>query len=93
MIEGILRLMATDDGLAGPINLGNPDEIAVRELAELIIAITGSRSPLAFKPLPADDPKQRQPDISLAREKLNWMPRVALRDGLERTIAYFKSII
>jgi len=85
--------MATDDGLAGPINLGNPDEIAVRELAELIITITGSRSPLAFKPLPADDPKQRQPDISLAREKLNWMPRVALRDGLERTIAYFKSII
>ena len=93
LIEGFLRLMSTDDTIVGPINLGNPNEFSVRELAELIIAMTGSRSPLVFKPLPPDDPKQRQPDISLAREKLGWMPKVELRDGLKRTIDYFKSII
>ena len=93
LIEGFLRLMSTDDTILGPINLGNPNEFSVRELAELIIAMTGSRSPLVYKPLPPDDPKQRQPDISLAREKLGWMPKVELRDGLKRTIDYFKSII
>ncbi len=92
LVEGILRLMATDDGVTGPINLGNPNEITVRELAETVIAMTQSRSPLVFKPLPADDPRQRQPDISLAREKLGWSPTVELRDGLERTIDYFKLI-
>jgi UDP-glucuronate decarboxylase len=92
LVEGILRLMATDDGVTGPINLGNPNEITVRELAETVIAMTQSRSPLVFKPLPADDPRQRQPDISLAREKLGWSPTVDLRAGLERTIDYFKLI-
>jgi UDP-glucuronate decarboxylase len=93
LIEGILKLMASDDSLLGPVNLGNPNEISVRELAETIIGMTQSRSALVFKPLPADDPRQRQPNISLAREKLGWSPTVGLREGLERTIAYFKSII
>src|SRR5208282_2044906 len=93
LIEGFLKLMSTEDGFLGPVNLGNPNEVSVRDLAEQIIAMTGSRSPLVFKPLPADDPKQRQPDISLAREKLGWEPRVELRDGLKRTIDYFKSIV
>jgi UDP-glucuronate decarboxylase len=93
LVEGILRLMVTDDSVTGPVNLGNPNEITVRELAETIIALTQSRSPLVFKPLPEDDPRQRQPDISLAREKLGWSPTVELRDGLERTINYFKLIV
>jgi UDP-glucuronate decarboxylase len=93
LVEGILRLMATDDGVTGPINLGNPNEVTVRQLAETVIAMTQSRSPLVFKPLPADDPRQRQPDISLAREKLGWSPTVDLRDGLQRTIDYFKLIV
>jgi UDP-glucuronate decarboxylase len=93
LIEGFLRLMSTDDAILGPLNLGNPNEISVRGLAEMVVAMTGSRSRLVFKPLPADDPKQRRPDISLAREKLNWMPKVELHDGLKRTIDYFKSIV
>jgi len=92
LVEGILRLMATDDGVTGPINLGNPNEITVRELAETVINLTHSRSSLALKPLPEDDPRQRQPDISLAREKLGWAPTIELRDGLQRTIDYFKMI-
>jgi UDP-glucuronate decarboxylase len=92
LVDGILRLMSTDDSLIGPINLGNPNEFTVRELAETIVALTQSRSQLVFKPLPADDPKQRQPDIALAREKLGWLPTVQLRDGLNRTIDYFRSI-
>jgi UDP-glucuronate decarboxylase len=93
LIEGFLRLMSTDDAVLGPINLGNPNEVTVRDLAELIINMTKSRSQLVFKPLPADDPKQRQPDITLARTKLNWTPKIELADGLSRTIDYFKSII
>jgi len=93
LIEGFLRLMSSDNALLGPVNLGNPSEISVRELAEETIAMTNSRSVLVFKPLPADDPKQRRPDITLAREKLNWTPKVGLRDGLARTIDYFKSIL
>jgi UDP-glucuronate decarboxylase len=93
IVEGVLRLMSTDDGILGPINIGNPNEVSVRELAEVVIAMTGSRSRLIFKPLPADDPKQRKPDITLARKNLNWEPEVELRDGLERTIDYFKSIV
>ena len=92
LIEGFVRLMSSDDTLLGPVNLGNPNEVSVRDLAEQIIAMTASHSPLVFKPLPADDPKQRQPDITLAREKLNWSPKVELREGLKRTIDYFKSI-
>jgi UDP-glucuronate decarboxylase len=93
LVEGVLRLMATEDAFLGPVNLGNPGEVSVRALAERVIEMTGSRSQLVFKPLPADDPKQRQPDITLARQKLNWAPTVELRDGLQRTIDYFRSII
>jgi UDP-glucuronate decarboxylase len=89
LIEGIIRLMNTEDFM-GPVNIGNPNEMTVRELAELIISMTGSRSEIVSKPLPQDDPVQRQPDISLARQKLNWEPVVALRDGLKSTIEYFE---
>jgi UDP-glucuronate decarboxylase len=93
LVEGVLRLMATEDTFLGPVNLGNPGEVSVRALAERVIEMTSSRSQLVFKPLPADDPKQRQPDITLARQKLNWAPTVELRDGLQRTIDYFRSVI
>jgi len=93
LVEGILRLMSTEDAFLGPVNLGNPGEVSVRDLAEFVIAMTGSRSRLVFEQLPADDPKQRQPDITLARQKLNWTPKVELHEGLQRTIDYFKSII
>ena len=90
LIEGFLRLMDTEPGFPGPVNLGNPVEFTIRQLAERVIALTGSRSPLVFKALPADDPTQRQPDIRLAREKLGgWEPKVALDQGLSKTIAYF----
>ncbi|HER26476.1 MAG TPA: SDR family oxidoreductase [Rhodospirillales bacterium] len=93
LIEGFIRLMAAPDDVTGPINLGNPDEYSIRQLAEKIIDMTGSASVLIEKPLPEDDPLQRCPDISLAREKLDWRPTVALEDGLRRTIDYFKKII
>ena len=90
LIEGFLRLMATEPGFPGPVNLGNPVEFTIRQLAERVIALTGSKSPLVFKALPADDPTQRQPDIRLAREKLGgWEPKVALDQGLSKTIEYF----
>jgi UDP-glucuronate decarboxylase len=82
-----------DDDFCGPVNLGNPDEFTIRELAEIVIDMTKSSSELLFKPLPADDPKQRQPDITLAQEKLHWQPRVKLRDGLQKTIDYFRTIV
>ena len=88
LIEGIVRLMNTD-GLTGPINIGNPSEFTILELAELILSLTGSRSELIRMPLPPDDPTQRQPNITLAKEKLGWEPKVALREGLRQTIAYF----
>ena len=93
LIEGFIRLMDAPDDVTGPINLGNPDEYTIRELAEKVIAMTGSGSELIEKPLPEDDPLQRCPDISLAREKLDWQPTVALEDGLQRTIAYFRGIL
>ena len=90
LIEGFLRFMEAGPDLHGPINLGNPNEFTIRELAEKVIALTGSRSKLVQRPLPADDPTQRQPDISLARERLGgWEPTVQLDEGLRRTIAYF----
>ena len=89
LIEGFIRLMDTADEITGPINLGNPGEFTIRQLAELVIELVGSKSQLVFRPLPADDPRQRQPDISLARETLGWQPQVALREGLQATIAYF----
>jgi UDP-glucuronate decarboxylase len=90
LIEAMIRTMNTPDDFTGPINIGNPHEFTIRELAEEVIAMTGSRSRLVFMPLPSDDPRQRQPDISLARTVLDWTPRIELRSGLERTIAYFR---
>ncbi|MGQ0800768.1 MAG: UDP-glucuronic acid decarboxylase family protein [Pseudomarimonas sp.] len=89
LIEGFLRLMDTERGFPGPVNLGNPGEFTIRELAEQVIELTGSASTLTFLPLPADDPTQRKPEIELARTKLGWEPKIALREGLLQTIAYF----
>ena len=93
MIEGLLRLMSSPDDFLGPVNLGNPREISILELAEAILRLTGSRSKLIFLPLPSDDPKRRLPDISLARSALGWEPKVPLEDGLRMTIEYFKRIM
>ena len=92
LIEGLIRLMDSPAEITGPINLGNPEEFSMRELAELVRAETGSRSPLITQPLPEDDPKQRQPDISMARALLGWAPQIPLSDGIKRTIAYFRSL-
>jgi UDP-glucuronate decarboxylase len=89
LIEGFIRLMGAPDDVTGPMNLGNPGEFTVRQLAETVIEMTGSKSPIVFKPLPQDDPLQRQPDITRAKEQLGWQPKVPLHQGLERTIAYF----
>jgi UDP-glucuronate decarboxylase len=91
LVEAFLRLMETEDGFAGPVNLGNPNEFTIRELAECVIRLTGSQSKIIAKPLPADDPTQRRPDIELARTKLGWEPAVQLEEGLRRTIEYFAS--
>jgi UDP-glucuronate decarboxylase len=91
MIDGLTRLMAAPDEVTGPVNLGNPNEITVLELAETIIAMTGSKSKIEFKPLPADDPRQRQPDIAAAKRLLGWAPQVPLEEGLAKTIAYFQA--
>ena len=92
LIEGLIKLMNTLDDFIGPINLGNPSEISMLELAEKILKITHSKSKVVFKPLPQDDPVRRRPDITLAKEKLNWQPKVGLEEGLGRTIEYFKSL-
>jgi UDP-glucuronate decarboxylase len=92
LVDGLIKLMGTPDDFSGPVNLGNPVEFTIRELAELVLQMTGSRSQLIEKPLPSDDPTQRQPDITLARDALNWAPTVHLRDGLERTIRYFRAL-
>lgn len=93
LIDGILAFMDTRDDLTGPINLGNPAEYSMLQLAELIIEIVGSSSDVIFKPLPQDDPKQRRPDITLARSELRWQPKVALKEGLEKTVEYFEAMI
>jgi len=90
LIEGVIRLMGTEHGFCGPVNLGNPRETSMLELAEMVLRMTRSRSKLVFHPLPQDDPRQRQPDIKLARERLGWEPRVDLDTGLEQTIHYFR---
>jgi UDP-glucuronate decarboxylase len=90
LIEATLRAMDTPDAFTGPVNIGNPAEFSMVELAELVLKLTGSKSKLAFKPLPSDDPRQRQPDISLAKEVLGWSPNTEIEHGLERTIRYFK---
>jgi UDP-glucuronate decarboxylase len=92
LVEGMIRMMECDNFI-GPVNLGNPAETTILEFAEKIIRLTGSSSKISFKPLPADDPKQRRPDISLAAEKLGWQPQVVVDDGLRETIAYFSTII
>lgn len=93
LIEGMIRLMASRDDFTGPVNIGNPGEFTMLELAQKIIELTRSTSKLIFMPLPQDDPLQRQPDISLAKKELDWEPTIALEEGLIKTIAYFKSII
>ena len=93
LVDGLMRMMNSDAGLTGPVNLGNPDEFTMRELAELVVELTGTTSTLVHKPLPADDPRQRQPDIGQARGALGWEPRVKLREGLTRTIAYFDALL
>lgn len=93
LIEGCLRLMATPDDVTGPVNIGNPQETTIRALAELILELTGSASPLVYRPLPQDDPMQRCPDITLARELLGWEPTIELKTGLMRTIEYFDATL
>ena len=93
LIDGMWRLMNSPDEITGPVNLGNPREFTVRELAETIIRLTGSSSSLVFKPLPQDDPRQRQPDISLARRQLAWEPKIPLEQGLTQTIEYFSAML
>ena len=93
LIEGILQMMNSRNGFTGPVNLGNPEEFTVLQLAERIIELTGSRSRIIHMQLPQDDPLQRKPDISLAKKELNWKPEITLEDGLKKTIAYFKTVI
>lgn len=89
LVEAFIRIMNTDDDFTGPVNIGNPNEFTIRELADAVIDLTGSKSEIISKPLPADDPVQRQPDISVARDKLGWEPTIQLKEGLQKTIAYF----
>jgi len=93
LVEGMIRLMATPDDFTGPVNIGNPGEFTMLELAQMIIQKTGSKSKIVHMPLPADDPMQRRPDISLAKKVLDWKPKIALDEGLDKSIAYFKTIV
>ncbi len=93
LVEGMLRMMGSRDEFTGPVNIGNPNEFTILELAEKVIDLTGSKSKIVRMPLPADDPMQRQPDISLAKKELDWEPKIQLEEGLRKTIAYFKSIL
>ncbi len=93
LINGLIKLMDTPDSFTGPVNLGNPAEITIRDLADMIIKMTSSKSKVIYLPLPQDDPRQRQPDISLAKRELDWSPVIGMETGLEKTIAYFKEIL
>ena len=93
LIEAIVRMMETPPDVTGPINIGNPHEFTIRELAELVIEMTGTKSKIRFEPLPSDDPRQRQPNISMAKSILKWEPKTQLREGLTKTIAYFDNIL
>ena len=93
LVEGMIRLMNSRDGFTGPVNVGNPNEFTILELAQKVIEITGSKSKIIYKPLPSDDPMQRQPDISLAKKELDWSPKVQLEEGLIKTIDFFKKIV
>lgn len=92
LIEGMVRMMNNEEDFVGPVNLGNPEEITIKKLAEIVLELTGSKSKLAYKPLPADDPTQRRPDISLAMEKLDWAPVMSVREGLTKTIEAFRQL-
>lgn len=92
LIEGMVRLMNSRDGFTGPVNIGNPGEFTIKQLAELVIKKTGTSSKLIYEPLPSDDPKQRRPDITLAKKELDWQPTIALEEGLDKTIEYFKGL-
>ena len=92
LIEGFIALMNSDESITGPINLGNPNEFTIRQLAEMVVDMTGSKSPIVSRPLPADDPRQRQPDISRAKALLDWSPKIELEEGLRATIDYFRTI-
>ena len=93
LVEGMLKMMATGDDFVGPVNIGNPGEFTILELAEKVIGMIGSKSKIVYQSLPSDDPMQRKPDISLAKEKLDWEPKVHLEEGLKKTIAYFENLI
>jgi UDP-glucuronate decarboxylase len=93
LVEGLIRMMNSAEGFTGPVNLGTPAEFTITELARMLIGMTGSCSRIIFRELPQDDPTQRRPDITLAREKLGWEPLVSLAEGLKRTIAYFRDVI
>ncbi len=93
LINGMLKMMATGDDFIGPVNIGNPGEFTILELAQKVIEITGSKSKIIYEPLPSDDPMQRKPDISLAKEKLDWEPKIPLEEGLKKTIAYFDQLL
>jgi UDP-glucuronate decarboxylase len=93
LIDGFLALMDTPPDVTGPVNLGNPGEFSIAELAEIVLELTGSRSKVVYKSLPADDPRQRRPDIALAKGELGWEPKIQLREGLMRTIAYFEDLL
>lgn len=92
LVDGMTKMMNSQDDFIGPVNLGNPNEFTILELAEMVKAMTNSKSPIIFEKLPDDDPKKRKPDISLAQERLNWMPKVPLREGLKKTIEYFSNL-
>ena len=93
MVEGITKFVGLDNDFTGPLNLGNPDEYTIQELAEIIVKLTNSRSSLIFKDLPSDDPKRRRPDITLAKKKLSWEPKTTLEKGIGKTIEYFNHLI
>ena len=93
LIEGMTKMMATPDDFIGPVNIGNPTEFTILELAQAVVNLTNSKSKLIFKRLPMDDPQQRRPDISLAKEKLNWIPKIELEEGLKKTIDYFDRLL
>jgi UDP-glucuronate decarboxylase len=93
LIDGMVAFMASRADLTGPVNIGNPGEFTIRELAEKVVTLVGGTSRLEFRPLPQDDPRQRQPDISLAARELDWRPKVALDDGLRETVAYFRHLL
>jgi UDP-glucuronate decarboxylase len=93
LVDGLMRLMGTSSDVTGPVNIGNPDEFSILELASTVISLTGSSSKIIHKPLPQDDPRQRRPDISVAKKELSWTPRTKLKDGLVQTIAYFDNLL